>query len=91
MLHGWPSSSQEFEKVIPSLVNPADSTQPAFHVIVPDLPGFGFSPAAKPAALVGAEQSTLSDSLMEALGYDKYAVYSNDLEYFIAQEMCGGV
>ncbi|PVI00160.1 alpha/beta-hydrolase [Periconia macrospinosa] len=86
MLHGWPSTSLEFEKVIPELVNPTDDS-PAFHVVAPDYPGFGFSPAAKTAGLGAEEHSVLFATLMEQLGYDKYAVYSTDAGFFIAQDM----
>ncbi|PVH91754.1 alpha/beta-hydrolase [Periconia macrospinosa] len=87
MLHGWPSTSHEWAAVIPELVNPANSSQPAFHVIAPDFPGFGFSKPARKAGLGPAEYGTLFSGLMRQLGYDEYAVYSTDLGYVIAQSM----
>jgi len=84
MLHGWPSTSVEWEKVIPGLADPDDASKPAFHVVAPDLPGFGFSPAPTAPGLGLVEHGTVFTSLMEQLGYDRFAVYSTDLGYFVA-------
>lgn len=43
MLHGWPSSSKEFAKVIPILTAPKHGYDIVFEVIAADLPGFGYS------------------------------------------------
>jgi pimeloyl-ACP methyl ester carboxylesterase len=42
LTHGWPGSFLEFEQVLPLLANPPDDS-PAFHVVAPSLPGYGFS------------------------------------------------
>ncbi|KAJ4344648.1 uncharacterized protein N0V89_012392 [Didymosphaeria variabile] len=83
-LHGWPSTSLEWEKIILPLTNPEDDSQPAFHVVAPDIPGFGFSPAPKAPGLGGAEHATVFASLMEQLGYDRYVLYSTDLGTVVA-------
>ncbi|KAH7093801.1 Alpha/Beta hydrolase protein [Paraphoma chrysanthemicola] len=83
-LHGWPSTSLEWEKVILPLVNPEDDGQLAFHVVAPDLPGFGFSPSAKAPGLEAAEHATIFASLMAQLGYDRYVLYSTDLGAVVA-------
>ena len=41
--HGWPGSIVEFDKVIEPLVDPGGDGAPAFHVVAPSLPGYGFS------------------------------------------------
>jgi hypothetical protein len=43
LIHGWPGSILEFEKLIGPLTNPKDQNSPAFDVIIPSLPGFGYS------------------------------------------------
>jgi microsomal epoxide hydrolase len=46
LTHGWPSSVAEFSKIIPLLSDPAahgGEAADAFHVIVPSMPGYGFS------------------------------------------------
>ena len=87
MLHGWPSTLLEFEKVIPGLVDPEDDDKPAFHVVAPDFPGFGFSPAPITSGLGPWEMGSAVDSLMEQLGYDRYVLYSTDLGYLVALKM----
>jgi pimeloyl-ACP methyl ester carboxylesterase len=80
-LHGWPSTALEWASIIPSLVAPENGSDPAFHVVAPDIPGYGFSPAMN-GSRVGVsrtEHAAIFASLMEQLGYDKYAVYSTDV------------
>lgn len=79
LLHGWPSTCLEWEKVIKKLADPQDPLKPAFHVVAPDLPGFGFSPAAPAPGLGRSGHATIFDSLMQQLGYHSYAVYSTDM------------
>lgn len=44
-VHGWPGSFLEVRHIIDKLTTPDDDTFPAFHVVAPSIPGFGFSPA----------------------------------------------
>lgn len=48
LTHGWPGSVAEFVDVLDDLADPADAAAPAFHVVAPSLPGFGYSD--KPAS-----------------------------------------
>lgn len=43
LMHGWPSSSKEFDKVIPMLTTPRQEFDFIFEVVAVDLPGFGYS------------------------------------------------
>lgn len=88
-LHGWPSTNLEWKKLIPGLVQPESESQPAFHVVAPDLPGYGFSPALKGSRIgVGrSEYAAIFASLMDQLGYDRYVVYSTDLGTVISMAL----
>tara|TARA_B100001057_G_scaffold500062_1_gene613246 strand:+ start:9877 stop:11175 length:1299 start_codon:yes stop_codon:yes gene_type:complete len=81
LVHGWPGSVSEFHKAIPALTNPelhGGDASDAFHVIAPSLPGFGFSSAPKSQGF-GPEQMALTfASLMERLGYERYALAGGD-------------
>lgn len=46
LLHGWPGSIVEFQKIIPMLTTPSPDKDYVFEVIAPSLPGYGFSQAA---------------------------------------------
>ena len=81
MTHGWPGSVLEFRHVIGPLSNPAahdaDGKQ-AFHLVIPTLPGFGFSD--KPSS-TGWNISRVADAwieLMRRLGYDRWAAQGGD-------------
>ena len=83
MIHGWPSSFDEWRNVIGPLVNPPNSSLPAFNVVAPDIPGFGFSPAPDHDGLGSREVGQAFDDLMQRLGYSRYAIYTTDLGTFI--------
>jgi pimeloyl-ACP methyl ester carboxylesterase len=83
ILHGWPSSHLEFSKVLEPLSSPEDPSAQAFHVIVPDIPGFGFSPAPTYSGLGSGQLAEALDKLMKKLGYNRYAVAGTDLGHFV--------
>jgi epoxide hydrolase len=76
--HGWPGSVLEFIKVIEPLVAPLDDRHPAFHLVLPSLPGYGFS--GKPAATGWSVEKTAGvwDELMRGLGYGRYFAQGGD-------------
>jgi pimeloyl-ACP methyl ester carboxylesterase len=78
LTHGWPSSVVEPLQVIDALANPAAADDPAFHVVAPSLPGFGFS--GKPTT-IGWSVHRIADTwatLMTQLGYDKFLAAGGD-------------
>ncbi|MYT69430.1 MULTISPECIES: epoxide hydrolase family protein [unclassified Streptomyces] len=78
MTHGWPGSIAEFVDVVDELAAPRDPDAPAFHVVVPSLPGFGYSD--KPAATGwGIERIAAAwVELMGRLGYDRFVAHGGD-------------
>jgi pimeloyl-ACP methyl ester carboxylesterase len=81
LTHGWPGSLVEFQKVIGPLTDPeahGGNAEDAFHLVVPSLPGFGFS--GKPTSVGwGIEKiATEWNTLMLRLGYDKYLAEGGD-------------
>jgi pimeloyl-ACP methyl ester carboxylesterase len=79
--HGWPSSFVEMLALIPLLADPeAHGGDPAdaFDVIVPSVPGFGFSD--RPGrGMTRSRVAGLWARLMEGLGYARYALHGNDI------------
>jgi pimeloyl-ACP methyl ester carboxylesterase len=81
LTHGWPGSILEFLKVIGPLTEPAAHgapEAPAFDVVVPSLPGYGFS--GKPAGS-GWGVERIADAwvqLMRRLGYDRFVAQGGD-------------
>ncbi|KAG2198714.1 hypothetical protein INT47_005399 [Mucor saturninus] len=75
LLHGWPSTFFEFHKLIEPL---RDGTEQPFHVVVPSLPGFGFSEAPKVKGYGVAKMAGMINRLMLHLGYHKYMYHGGD-------------
>jgi len=79
--HGWPDSFWRYTKVIPLLTEPgAHGADPAdaFHVVVPDMPGFGYSD--RPAApLDSIAVADLWAELMTGLGYPRFGAAGGDI------------
>ncbi|MFE6690463.1 epoxide hydrolase family protein [Streptomyces sp. NPDC057743] len=78
MTHGWPGSIAEFIDVVDELADPKDADAPAFHVVVPSLPGFGYSD--KPTTTGwGIEKIAAAwVELMGRLGYHKFLAHGGD-------------
>jgi len=81
LTHGWPGSILEFRKVIEPLTNPTEhggSAEDAFHLVIPSIPGFGFS--GKPTA-PGWSVERIAEAwaeLMRRLGYQRYLAQGGD-------------
>ena len=78
LTHGWPGSVAEFVDVMDELAEPEDAAAPAFHVVAPSLPGFGYSD--KPAATGwGIEKIAAAwVELMGRLGYTRFVAHGGD-------------
>ena len=84
LIHGWPDSFYRFHKIIPQLSDPASfggNPEDSFDVIVPSLPGFGFSDRPNfPGGMKSLRSAELLSKLMhEVLGYQRYAVAGGDI------------
>lgn len=79
--HGWPGSILEFHKAIEPLADPAShggTSADAFHLVIPSLPGYGFS--GKPG-LPGTSVEKIARmwaTLMARLGYGRYVAQGGD-------------
>src|SRR6266700_1557342 len=82
LTHGWPSSPVEFTRLIGPLTDPrrhGGDPADAFHVVLPSLPGYGFSTPIGPAgfSLFGVARSWAE--LMRRLGYERYVAQGTDV------------
>ncbi|WP_458098318.1 epoxide hydrolase family protein [Roseomonas sp. WA12] len=90
MTHGWPGSIVELLKVIGPLTDPmahGGEASDAFHLVLPSLPGYGFS--GKPINAGWGRQRTARawHGLMGRLGYDRYVAQGGDWGSVVTQEM----
>lgn len=90
MLHGWPGTFTDFLDVIGPLSDPAahgGDPADAFHLVIPSLPGSGFStPLAGPGMGATATAGLLT-RLMSRLGYERYGLQGYDTGSWVAPEM----
>jgi pimeloyl-ACP methyl ester carboxylesterase len=90
MTHGWPGSVIEFHKVIGKLTDPAahgGEARDAFHLVIPSLPGYGFS--GKPASPGWKVEriATAWATLMGRLGYTRWAAQGGDWGAAVTREI----
>ena len=79
--HGWPGSVVEFHKVIEPLADPTahgGNAEDAFHVVVPSLPGYGFSGKPEVTGWGIEKIADIWGELMARLGYDHYFAQGGD-------------
>jgi len=88
LTHGWPDSFYRFHKVIPMLTDPAvygGDPNNSFDVIVPSIPGYGFSDR---KAMTEDDVADLWVKLMtEALGYERFAAAGGDYGTLITRSL----
>jgi len=90
MTHGWPGSVLEFRHVIGPLTDPVahgGQASDAFHLILPTLPGFGFSDQPRET---GWNIDRIADAwiaLMQRLGYERWAAQGGDWGSFVTSTL----
>ena len=91
LLHGWPACFLQMLPVIPLLADPAGhggDAPDSFEVIVPDLPGFGFSDRPAETGMSIARIADLLFHLMrDELGYRRFAVRGSDIGAGVAVQL----
>jgi pimeloyl-ACP methyl ester carboxylesterase len=82
LTHGWPGSFLEMLKILPLLTDPAAYGQDAadsFDVVIPSLPGFGYSDQLHHPGMNFFRVAELWAELMSALGHERFAAQGGDL------------
>jgi pimeloyl-ACP methyl ester carboxylesterase len=87
LTHGWPSCFAEYLGLMPLLTNPEAHglPRPAFDVVVPSLPGYGFSQ--RPSVSTYATIARMWHQLMHGLGYTRYGAGGGDFGAGVATYM----
>ena len=90
LIHGWPGSIVEFLDVIEPLTNPVKfggKAEDAFHVVIPSLPGFGFSGPTHESGWNNDRIAAAFNALMGMLGYEHYGVQGGDAGAIVGPAM----
>jgi hypothetical protein len=80
LTHGWPSSFIEYLPPVPLLTDPATHGMdgPAFDVVIPSLPGYGWSERPARRGVTTYDTAGLWHRLMQRLGYERYGAGGGD-------------
>ncbi|MGN9842147.1 epoxide hydrolase family protein [Nonomuraea sp. H19] len=87
LIHGWPGSVVEFADLIGPLTDPVahgGAAEDAFHLVIPSLPGYGFSGPLPDTGWTDGRTAAALAELMARLGYEGYGVQGGDVGAFIA-------
>ncbi len=88
--HGWPGSILELLDVIEPLTDPTThhgNPEDAFHVVIPSLPGYGFSGRPTVSGWNPARTARAWDVLMQRLGYRRYVAQGGDVGALVSQDL----
>jgi pimeloyl-ACP methyl ester carboxylesterase len=88
--HGWPGSIVEQLKIIDPLVNPTahgGRASDAFDVVIPSMPGYGFSGKPTGTGWGPERMGRAWDTLMKRLGYNSYVAQGGDWGAFVVDQM----
>lgn len=91
LAHGWPDGFQRFIKIIPLLTDPAaygGDAVDAFDVVVPSLPGFGFSPRGEDGPTRANFGKLVHQLMTDALGYTRYGAHGGDVGAVVCDQLC---
>jgi epoxide hydrolase len=90
LLHTYPGSFAEFLDMIDPLTDPeayGGRVEDAFHVVVPSMPGFGFSTPVTDGGWTMARVARTYDTLMRRLGYSQYGTHGSDAGALVSREL----
>ena len=88
--HGWPGSIVEFTEIIGPLTDPVahgGDRADAFHLVVPSIPGFGFSGPTRDRGWNVRRIALAWDELMSRLGYGRYGAQGGDWGSTISRDL----
>ncbi|TVY56057.1 putative epoxide hydrolase, partial [Lachnellula cervina] len=81
-VHGWPGSFLEVLHILPLLSAPGG---PAFHIVAPSLPNYGFSSGIKTRGFAAKQYAETCHKLMLSLGYNEYVTQGGDWGFYITR------
>lgn len=90
LAHTYPGSAVDYLDLIDRLTDPeahGGRAEDAFHLVIPDAPGYGFSQPLAAAGWTVAKVAEAYDRLMRGLGYERYGIHGSDNGAMVAREL----
>jgi pimeloyl-ACP methyl ester carboxylesterase len=92
LTHGWPDSFCRFTKLIPMLTDPVSfggRAEDSFDVVVPDLPGYGFSDRPPKLGTVFRVNDLWAGLMTDVLGYSQFGAHGGDWGSTVTEQLAG--
>ncbi len=90
LTHGYPDSFYRFAKIIPMLTDPASfggAAEDAFDVVIPDLPGYGFSDKPRHAGMIFQVHDLWARLMTDRLGYKTFGAHGGDWGSTVTEQL----
>ncbi|KZT51692.1 alpha/beta-hydrolase, partial [Calocera cornea HHB12733] len=87
LMHGWPGTFWDFAKVIEQLHKPSGPCMPSFNVVIPSLPGYGFSTLPRKSWSIEDTARVYNKLMTEVLGYQTYFGQGGDWGFYVLRIM----
>lgn len=90
LAHTYPGSAVDYLDLIDRLTDPeahGGRAEDAFHLVIPDAPGYGFSQPLASAGWTVGKVAAAYDRLMRGLGYERYGIHGSDNGAMVAREL----
>ncbi len=90
LVHSYPGNVLDFADLIAPLLDPVahgGRAEDAFHLVIPSLPGFGFSTPVVDRGWTIARVARAFDTLMRGLGYESYGMHGSDVGALVGREL----
>jgi pimeloyl-ACP methyl ester carboxylesterase len=90
LTHGYPDSFYRFAKIIPMLTDPESfggRAQDSFDVVVPDLPGYGFSDKPENSGMIFQVNDLWAELMTDKLGYPKFGAHGGDWGSTVTEQL----
>ncbi|MGV9668528.1 epoxide hydrolase family protein [Nocardia niigatensis] len=87
LIHGWPGTPADFLDMIEPLTDPAEAGAPAFDLVIPTLPGHGFSGPLTETGWDDGKVAAALAELMTRLGYERFGAHGGDHGAFVAPRL----
>jgi pimeloyl-ACP methyl ester carboxylesterase len=90
LTHGWPSTFYELLPLVPLLTDPAGhggDPADAFHVVIPSLPGYGFSDPLQGQGSANRVPGMWAKLMTEVLGYERFGAHGGDIGAMVANRL----
>ncbi|GBP43024.1 Juvenile hormone epoxide hydrolase [Eumeta japonica] len=87
LIHGWPTTNREYFGFLDDFLKPKEEYDFIFEVIVPNLPGFGYSQGTNKQGLAPYQIGIIFKNLMSRLAHQRFYIHAGDIGLWVGSHM----